>query len=296
MLDLALQQAGLTDSDLNYIATTGFGRYNVPFRDVQITDITCVGRGAVFLFPKTRCVLDIGAQSTRALRVSDTGKVREFRTNDKCAAGAGGFIERACKYLEVKIDQVGDLSIQATKPQTISSVCAVLAESEIINHVSNGETIENILRGVHNSLASRALALLKRSGMEDEVTFVGGVARQKGMVKALEETLKRKVNVSDEPELVGALGAALLALRRLEKLRTEKANPVEEARVASWIFKNKSALVAGGGGGIGRAVALALGRDGAKVAVADIAKDNAEKVKSRSPRPSAWTAWPARWI
>jgi predicted CoA-substrate-specific enzyme activase len=231
-LDSALQQAALKQNDLNYIATTGFGRYNVPFRDVQITDITCVGRGAVFLFPRTRSVLDIGAQSTRALRVADTGKVREFRTNDKCAAGAGGFIERACKYLEVGIDQVGDLSVQSNKPQTISSVCAVLAESEIINHVSTGETVENILRGVHNSLASRALALLKRAGMEDEVTFVGGVARQKGMVKALEETLKRKVNVSDEPELVGAVGAALLALRRLEKLRAEKSNSIEEARVA----------------------------------------------------------------
>jgi predicted CoA-substrate-specific enzyme activase len=231
-LELALDHAGLKESEVNYVATTGFGRYNVPFRDVQITDITCVGRGAVFLFPKTRCVLDIGAQSTRALRVSDTGKVREFRTNDKCAAGAGGFIERACKYLEVNIDQVGDLSIQATKPQTISSVCAVLAESEIINHVSTGESVENILRGVHNSLASRALALLKRAGMEDEVTFVGGVARQKGMVKALEETLKRKVNVSDEPEMVGALGAALLALRRREKLLSEKPNLTEEARVA----------------------------------------------------------------
>ena len=160
--------------------------------------------------------------------------MREFRTNDKCAAGAGGFIERACKYLEVNIDQVGDLSMQASKPQTISSVCAVLAESEIINHVSNGETVDNILRGVHNSLASRALALLKRSGMEDEVTFVGGVARQKGMVKALEETLKRKVNVSAEPELVGALGAALLALRRLEKIREDKKTAVvgEEARAA----------------------------------------------------------------
>ena len=231
-LELALARAGLDESAINYVATTGFGRYNVPFRDVQITDITCVGRGAVFLFPMTRSVLDIGAQSTRALRVSDTGKVREFRTNDKCAAGAGGFIERACKYLEVNIDQVGDLSIQSDKPQTISSVCAVLAESEIINHVSTGETVENILRGVHNSLASRALALLKRSGMEDEVTFVGGVARQKGMVKALEETLKRKINVSDEPEMVGALGAALLALRRLEKLQVDKRNLTHEARVA----------------------------------------------------------------
>jgi predicted CoA-substrate-specific enzyme activase len=234
VLDLALQRAGLKENDLNYIATTGFGRYNVPFRDLQITDITCVGRGAVFLFPKTRSVLDIGAQSTRALRVSETAKVREFRTNDKCAAGAGGFIERACKYLEVGIDQVGDLSMQATKPQTISSVCAVLAESEIINHVSQGETVENILRGVHNSLASRAQALLKRAGMEDEVTFVGGVARQKGMVKALEDTLKRKVNVSEEPELVGALGAALLALRRLEKIREVKTAAIgEEVRAVS---------------------------------------------------------------
>jgi (R)-2-hydroxyacyl-CoA dehydratese activating ATPase len=233
VLSLALQRAELKETDLSYIATTGFGRYNVPFRDIQITDITCVGRGAVFLFPKTRSVLDIGAQSTRALRVSETGKVREFRTNDKCAAGAGGFIERACKYLEVGIDQVGDLSMQALKPQTISSVCAVLAESEIINHVSTGETVDNILRGVHNSLASRALALLKRAGMEEEVTFVGGVARQKGMVKALEETLKRTVNVSEQPELVGALGAALLALQRLERIQLVRPNAIgEEAGAA----------------------------------------------------------------
>ncbi len=236
VLDLALQGAGgLKAGDVSYVATTGFGRYNVPFRDIQITDITCVASGAVFLFPNTRSILDIGAQSTRAVRIAETGKVRTFRTNDKCAAGAGSFIERACKYLEVSIDQVGDLSDQATKPQTISSVCAVLAESEIINHVTNGETIENILRGVHNSLASRALALLKRAGLEDEVTFVGGVARQKGMVKALEETIKKKVNVSKEPELIGALGAALLGLRRLEKLRRDKQSHLigEEARATS---------------------------------------------------------------
>jgi (R)-2-hydroxyacyl-CoA dehydratese activating ATPase len=233
-LEAALQDAKLKESDISYIATTGFGRYNVPFRDVQITDITCVGAGAVFLFPKTRTVLDIGAQSTRALRVSETGKVKEFRTNDKCAAGAGGFIERAAKYLEVQVEDVGQLSLDAVKPQNISSVCAVLAESEIINLVSSGETVENIMRGVHNSLATRALALLKRAGMEDEVTFVGGVARQKGMVKALEETLKRKINVNDEPHMVGALGAAVLALRRLEKLRgIGRQDPTkQEARVA----------------------------------------------------------------
>ncbi|HWO40224.1 MAG TPA: acyl-CoA dehydratase activase [Candidatus Eisenbacteria bacterium] len=221
-LAMALREAGLKEPDIQYTATTGFGRYNVPFRDLQITDITCVARGAVFLFPKTRSILDIGAQSTRAIRVFETGKVRDFRTNDKCAAGAGGFIERTAKYLETGIEDVGELSLRADHAETISSVCAVLAESEIINHVSNGQTVENILFGVHKSLASRALALLKRAGMEDEITFVGGVARQKGMVKALEETLGRKVNVSDAPEMVGALGAALLALRRLEKLRQDE--------------------------------------------------------------------------
>jgi len=233
-LGLALDHAGLKEAELSYVATTGFGRYNVPFRDIQITDITCVGRGAVHLFPKTRSILDIGAQSTRAIRVSETGKVREFRTNDKCAAGAGGFIEKAAKYLEIKVEEVGELSLRSDQPQTISSVCAVLAESEIINHVSNGQTVENILYGVHLSLASRALALLKRVGLEDEITFVGGVARQKGMVKALEETLKKKVNVSAEPEMVGALGAALLGLRRLEKIRQNGKESVTklEARVA----------------------------------------------------------------
>lgn len=233
-LDIALKQAGLKASDLSYIATTGFGRYNVPFRDNQITEITCVARGAAFLFPKTHSVLDIGAQSTRAVRVAEDGKVRDFRTNDKCAAGAGGFVERAAKYLEVNIDDVGELSVQADKPQTISSVCAVLAESEIINHVSAGESVQNILRGVHNSLASRAMALMKRAGLEDEITFAGGVARQKGMVQALEQALKRKVNVSAEPEMIGALGAALLGLRRLEKIRHDghEAATKEEARVA----------------------------------------------------------------
>jgi len=218
-LESALRQAWLKEKHIRYIATTGFGRYNVPFRDIQITDITCVARGASFLFPKTRCVLDIGAQSTRAMRTTDNGKVRDFRTNDKCAAGAGGFIERAAKYLEVPIEEVGELSLRSDKPQTISSVCAVLAESEIINHVSTGQSVENILYGVHLSLASRALALMKRVGLEEEITFAGGVARQRGMVKALEEVLKTRVNVYDEPEMIGALGAALLALQRLKKFR-----------------------------------------------------------------------------
>ena len=216
-LEMALKEAGRTQDEIKYIATTGFGRYNVPFRDLQITEMTSVAKGAAFLFPGTRCVLDIGAQSTRAIKVKENGRVKEFKTNDKCAAGAGGFLERAARYLEIKLEDLGELSIRADKPQQISSVCAVLAESEIINHVSSGQTVENILRGIHDSLASRAMTLLSRLGLEGELTFVGGVAHQAGMVKALEALAKRPVNVPEEPELVGALGAALLALQRLQK-------------------------------------------------------------------------------
>jgi predicted CoA-substrate-specific enzyme activase len=217
----ALDEAKLQERDLCYIAATGFGRYNVPFRNIQITDITCGARAAGFLFPATKCVLDIGSQCTRAIRLRDSGKVQTFRTNDKCAAGAGSFIERAARYLEVDLEDVGKLSLFADNPQAISSVCAVLAESEIVNHMTAGVSVENILRGIHMSLASRAAGLLSRVGKESELTFIGGVARQAGIVKALEEILGMPVNVPSEPEFVTALGAALLGLTRVEKRSTE---------------------------------------------------------------------------
>lgn len=138
--------------------------------------------------------------------------------NEKCAAGSGGFLERAAKYLEVTVADIGLLSLKAARPQAISSVCAVLAESEIINHVSEGVSVENILRGIHNSLADRSLGLLKRVGLDGEVTMIGGVARQEGMVVALREKLGVPVNVPEAPQLVTALGAALLGLQRLRKL------------------------------------------------------------------------------
>src|SRR6266511_2551733 len=171
--------------EVGYIATTGLGRYAVPFRDIQITDLTCGARGAATVCPEARFVLDIGAQCSRAIRLRDGGKVKEFHMNEKCAAGSGGFLERAAKYLEVTVADIGPMSLGAKRPQAISSVCAVLAESEIINHVSEGVSVENILRGIHNSLADRALSLLKRVGMDGPVTFIGGVARQEGMVAAL---------------------------------------------------------------------------------------------------------------
>ena len=213
----ASNEAAVTNGDLDYVATTGLGRYSVPFRDIQITDLTCGARGAAALFPTTRYVLDIGAQCSRAIKLRDGGKVKEFHMNEKCAAGSGGFLERAAKYLEVGLADVGSLSLGAARPQPISSVCAVLAESEIINHVSEGIGVENILRGIHDSLADRALNLLKRVGLDGEVTLIGGVALQAGMVAALRDKLGVAVNVPDAPQLTTALGAALLGLQRFRK-------------------------------------------------------------------------------
>ena len=225
-LGAAQADAGAGAGEVGYVATTGLGRYAVPFRDVQITDLTCGARGAAALFPDTRYVLDIGAQCSRAIKLRDGGRVKEFHMNEKCAAGSGGFLERAAKYLEVAVADIGPLSLGATAPQAISSVCAVLAESEIINHVSEGVAVENILRGIHNSLADRALSLLKRVGFDGrtaEVTFIGGVAQQQGMALALRDKLGVPVHIPDRPQLTAALGAALLGLQRLRKLATPAA-------------------------------------------------------------------------
>lgn len=216
VLDLALADAGRGAADVAYIATTGLGRYNVPHRDIQITDITCVARGAAHLFPGTRSVIDIGAQTTRAMRVLAGGHVVEFRSNDKCAAGAGGFAERAARYLEVELEDLGELSLKADSSEKFSSVCAVFAESEIINLVTGGTSIENIVRGIHDSLSERASGLLKRVGLESEVTFVGGMARQRGQIVSLREALGLVPNVPTDPDLVAALGAALLGQQRFE--------------------------------------------------------------------------------
>ncbi|MHB8461474.1 MAG: acyl-CoA dehydratase activase [Vulcanimicrobiaceae bacterium] len=213
----ALDRIGAQRSDVGYVATTGFGRSSYPERDLQLTDVTSAAYGAMRAFPKTKCVIDIGAQSSRAMKLAPDGRVKEFKSNDKCAAGAGGFVERAAHYLEIPLEDVGHLSMNGEAPVTISSVCAVLAESEIINHVSQGESTENILRGVHDSLSERATLLLKRVGIEAEITLVGGMGNQDGMLRSLSDALTMPVNRPEHPESVNALGAALLGIRKLER-------------------------------------------------------------------------------
>ncbi len=209
--------AGLPTSEVRYVATTGYGRYQLPERDLQITEVTCHARGARFLFPATRCVLDVGAQSSRALRLDDRGRVMRFRMNDRCAAGAGKFLERVSRALEISLDELPVVALRSKDPQTISSICAVLAESEVINHVSQGKPAEDILMGAHLSIADRVLALLRQVGGDGEVTLTGGLARNPAMVHALTVRLGRPINVSPEAPLAGAIGATLLGQQRLAK-------------------------------------------------------------------------------
>lgn len=204
-------------SQIGYLATTGYGRYQFPDRDIQITEITCHARGARHLFPGTNCILDIGAQSSRAVRLDERGRVKRFRMNDRCAAGAGKFLERITRVLSIPIEELPAVAMRSTEPQPISSICAVLAESEVINHISQGKPVEDILMGAHLSIADRVLALLRQVGADGEVTLTGGLAQNEAMVHALEVKLKRNVNHSAESPVAGALGAALLGQVRLKR-------------------------------------------------------------------------------
>lgn len=217
---LALSAARLTEEEVAYVAATGYGRYAVSFRDAQITELTAHAQGAYFLFPRTRSILDIGSQNTRAMKIEPGGRVKNFRLNDKCAAGAGSFLVKVARYLELEVEELGPLALRAQNSVPISSVCAVLAESEIINHVSAGKAVEDILKGAVMAIVSRALPLLRRISMEPEVTLTGGTGLNPGVVAALEEKSGMRVNVDGEKGLfAGALGASILALLRVRKRR-----------------------------------------------------------------------------
>jgi (R)-2-hydroxyacyl-CoA dehydratese activating ATPase len=212
--DLALDQAGLARGDLDYVIGTGYGRYKVEFGDSQITEIVCHARGAARMFPETRTVLDMGGQDTKAIRVQPGGDVLDFCMNDKCAAGTGRFLQSAAAALELDLAELGPTALEGTRPVAISTTCTVFAESEVLSWLARGRRIDDILLGVHRSIAQRSMGLLKRVGIDSEITFTGGVTRNVAMVAVLEELLGTKLNVSEESHYMGALGAALFALER----------------------------------------------------------------------------------
>ncbi len=212
------EAANIAPAEVDYLCTTGFGRYTIPERNLQVSDFTSSARGAVFLFPKTRLVVDVGTQASRTMSISETGKVLKFKMNEKCAAGAGRFVERCSKYLQVPLEEMGPRALASQHPKLISSVCAVLAETEIINNVAEGVPLPDILMGVFLSLSQRAYSLMRYVGIQPEVTLVGGLVRDVGMVKALHDTVGMEINVAPDAYYAAALGSAILGHSRLLKL------------------------------------------------------------------------------
>ena len=212
--DLALEEAGLEEDRVGFVIGTGYGRYKVEFGDTQVTEIVCHARGAAEMFPDTRTVLDMGGQDTKAIRIQPGGDVLDFCMNDKCAAGTGRFLQSAAAALEIPIDDLGPRALEGQRPVNISTTCTVFAESEVLSWLARGKKIEDILLGVHRSIGSRSMALLRRVGVDEEITFTGGVTRNDAMVAVMNDLLETELNVSEESHYMGALGAALFALER----------------------------------------------------------------------------------
>lgn len=225
-MELGLAEAGLRQGDIDYIVATGFGRHQIPFRDVNVTDLTASAHGASHLFPNTRTVLDVGGQTMKALRLGENRMVKSFRLNDKCAAGTGAFLEKTARYMGYATEEIGMLTATSKQPVPISGVCAVFAESEVINHLSQGASPADIMHGAIDSLVGRSVQLMKRVRMEPEFTLIGGILRFSTMARVIRQRLQASsVNVP-EGEMVQfttALGAAILGHRRLQKLGQEQA-------------------------------------------------------------------------
>jgi predicted CoA-substrate-specific enzyme activase len=217
----ALEEAGLPPGEVEYVVATGFGRHQCEIGDLTVTDLTAAARGVRMLFPNTRTVLDVGGQTMKASKIGPDGKVKSFRLNDKCAAGTGAFLEKTARYMGYTTLEIGPLVETSKDPVPISGVCAVFAESEVINHLSQGAAPADIMHGAIVSLVGRSIQLLKRVGMEPDFTLIGGILRFRRMVEVVKEQLRSPVNVpeGDLVQFVAALGAAALGQQRLRKLK-----------------------------------------------------------------------------
>jgi predicted CoA-substrate-specific enzyme activase len=214
---LACHNAGIAPADVGFVVGTGYGRYNISFGNAQLTEISCHARGAHFVCPTTRTVIDMGGQDAKAISVGSDGQVLDFVMNDKCAAGTGRFLANAADVMGIRLDEVGPLSLRATRAVKIATVCTVFVESDILSYLAQGKKAEDILGGVHLAIAKRTLSLARRVPLEPDITMTGGVARNVGMVHALEEVLGTKMQVSPDAHFMGAIGAAVFALEKMDQ-------------------------------------------------------------------------------
>lgn len=216
-IDEVLKTAGKTREEMSFILATGYGRNSLEgFADHQMSELSCHAKGASFLFPEVRTVIDIGGQDVKILRV-ENGAMTNFQMNDKCAAGTGRFLDVMARVLEVDVNDLGALGAKSTKHVGISSTCTVFAESEVISQLAQDTDKCDIINGIHQSVAGRVAGLAHRVGVQDQVVMTGGVAQNQGIVKALEDQLGHKIHTSPLTQYVGALGAALFAYKKSNK-------------------------------------------------------------------------------
>jgi len=211
LLDAALGKLGITETDISKIYSTGYGRNIVPFSHKRISEISCHAKGVNFLFPEAKSIIDIGGQDSKGILVNGKGRVLDFVMNDKCAAGTGRFLEVAANILEVTVDDLGELALQSDSEVAVNSTCVVFAESEIIGLISQNVSAADIIRSVHLSIAKRTRNMIARLHWQKPLLFTGGVAKNIGMVKALEEILETEIKTPNDPFITGALGAAYFA-------------------------------------------------------------------------------------
>lgn len=218
-IEEAVKKAGYAMDDLAYIVTTGYGRRAVSFGQEAITEITCHSVGAKWLIPTVRVVIDIGGQDSKVIELDEIGNVANFVMNDKCAAGTGRFLEVIASALEIGLENLATFSLNSNRPSNIDSTCTVFAESEVISLRAQKEPTENIIAGIHKSIARRVAAMGSASWYRDSVVLTGGVGKNTAVKKALEEQIRRGIIVPEEPQIVGALGAALIARERMAQTR-----------------------------------------------------------------------------
>jgi benzoyl-CoA reductase subunit A len=218
-----LEKAALKLEDMDFIVSTGYGRIVVPFANKNVSEISCHAKGANWFFPSARTILDMGGQDCKAIRCDERGKVTDFIMNDKCAAGAGRSMGIMAELVDVPLEDLGRLSLQSTNGGVpISSTCVVFARSEVLGYLRQGVSKNDVLAGACQALSSRVEGLLKRVGTEKDFVISGGIAKNVGVVERLEKSIGLKANVCFEPQIVGALGAAIFGGELLEKRSKRK--------------------------------------------------------------------------
>ncbi|MGE5404939.1 MAG: acyl-CoA dehydratase activase [Candidatus Saccharibacteria bacterium] len=211
-----LSESGLSESQVDFVVGTGYGRIALPFVGKSVTEITCHARGAVHLVPDCNLIIDVGGQDSKVIKTNNKGQVLDFVMNDKCAAGTGRFLQVMAAALGNDVSELSDLAHNKT-PLALNSMCAVFAESEVVGLLANGHDRGEIVAGLHQSIAKRLMTMVQRMGAADKITFTGGVARNENLRQCLEEILGAKVIVTEQCQLAGAMGAALIAQDMINK-------------------------------------------------------------------------------